>query len=212
MNGEPGVADLRAIITEARRPPEGDMRGSGKGGVRARMGGEPGVADLRAIITEARRPLPPGRSNFCPGASSTPARGCSGGEPRIDGEPIGVHGTKGGGGKGRSGSMGGRGAPVLWSQNGGTETFSAAVTFAGRVDEFVIAGDTFVHASRYQHLREKIGAGVVLRGIRQPNSHGKSKWNAISVTGAEAPDPSVALGEAFSEILTYAGRCACIES
>ena len=144
------------------------------------------------------------------GSVTGDGRGRGGGGVTGDGRGRGGGGGVTGDGRGRGGSSGrGGGTPELWrpavAAQASGEAFSEAVTFAGRVDEFVVCGnETFVPSSRYANLKSQVGVGVVLTGVREANTRGKSKWVATSISGA-APGSG---GETFTELVSYAGRSA----
>ena len=183
-------------------------KGKGKGEVhdlrekldgRAKGKGKPtGDGDLRDKLDGMR-----GRGGG--GGVTGDGRGRGGGGGSITGDGRGRGGSSGGhrtDGRGRGG-----GSSELWRPPPAAtgEPFSEPVTFAGRVDEFVICGnETFVSSSRYAHLKSQIGVGVVLTGVREANSRGKSKWVAVSISSATQGSS----GEPFSELVSYAGRSA----
>ena len=186
--GKGGFRDLRERL---------DAKGKGKG----KAGGKGNALDLRDKLDGMR-----GRGDG--GSVTGDGRGRGGGGVTGDGRGRGGGGGVTGDGRGRGGSSGrGGGTPELWrpavAAQASGEAFSEAVTFAGRVDEFVVCGnETFVPSSRYANLKSQVGVGVVLTGVREANTRGKSKWVATSISGA-APGSG---GETFTELVSYAGR------
>ena len=78
--------------------------------------------------------------------------------------------------------------------------FSEVVTFAGRSDNFVIAGrETFVPAQLYSAWRP-VFEGDRLEGSRVVNAHGSSKYKAVSVRHVQrAEGPGLSPHEAWLE-------------
>ena len=205
------------------------MKGAGRGG----RGGGKGAAPVPLGVG--------GKGNIAGKGNGGKGRGDDGGGKGGGGKGGGGKGAGGGrgGGKGKGeiyeysgGKGGGRGkgggsSSYITKQPSG-EPFSAAITFNGKVDDFLVAGDTFIPAALYEafHLPSELVEGAIMHGLRVPNIAGKaSKWRASRIERVEPPPPptrqqlrqqqrmagqrqsgNATAGEAFSELVTYAGR------
>jgi len=130
-------------------------------------------------------------------------------------------------GSGRGGRSGGADAPSRGAKGGrgngasahaDESNFVERITFAGKLEHFVVAHDTWIHSRLYQAWPENaLVEGAVVTGARSLNTsgEGKAKWRATAVRSVEAPsapsahsrNPAAApRGEPFSELISFAGR------
>ena len=136
-------------------------------------------------------------------------------------------GGKGRGAKGSSGKPDGATDPAPrrgQKHEPAGEQFAESLTFCGRSESFIVAGNTFIPAKVYERFHSEPGLlleGAVVHGQRVPNEAGKgSKWRAVRIDSIEPPQTtprqrrergtgcgrSGASGDAFSELVTFAGR------